>query len=1203
MAASSDRRRMLSHDQYTIAWISPLKVERIAALAMLDEEHRPLSQPPPDQNVYTLGRIGHHNIVIAGLDHAGNVPAASAVSQMTFTFQKLRFGLLVGIGGGVPFGIRRDPVRLGDVVVGAPQGIDSGTIQYDYGKALAGGFERSGVLRMPPTVLLKATETLQIRRDMGDDDPVWRDTLRVRTDRTRLQHYAHPGAANDHLYNAEYVHREPGKTCHECGCDPAERIPAPVADIDDGNDDSDPHVTVHRGMIASGGMVIKDAMLRDKLAQRYGVLCFEMEAAGVLHNFPCIVIRGISDYCDSHKNDVWHGFAAAAAASYARQLFSYIPFDRPANDSIPRPDRTESNLANSPRTESPSRARSPASIETHDCESAGDTAQLPSPCSGTSLHDETATSQSTTPPSPRIGTSGMNRPSMTQTAKSEPWDGLWIPGGLRKSQHLERNIVILNEQSLGMEHAQTRESQFRLALALYELKEYEEAEAWLRKIYKKEAYMLILHGRVLCMQAKHCEAENILKQILDGEEGAQKTSAYFELARMYEVQKKQRDCESVLRELATRLSSKATDDGHTTEAKYNLGAVLHRRGNYQEAEKFLREVSEVWLVKLGDRDAKTLSALHLRGMALSGLAMGKEAIEVLRKAADGRNETLGPKNAETLASLHCLGRTLIDLEQDGRAEPYLRKAADGRSQTLGPKHAGTLDSLDLLGTLLSHLGKYDESESVLRRAAHGRLEVLGPMHKDTLQSLSSLGDTLRSLKRYEQSWSILERASNGQSEILGLGHQDTLWSLHSLGVTLWYLRRYTESKSILTSVVEWRLKIFGPKHEQTLDSQHALGTTLNALGKYAESEMFLRNAVEGRLEVSGLTHMLTLDSLYVLGITLQGLNKHADSEMILRLLVNGRSKVLGFEHQATLESLCDLGVVFQKLNKYDESEKCLRQSAERGSEVLGPTHFQTLSSLDKLSELLVALRKYDEAKPVLRKLAEGRLQAQGKDSTLTTEAFRRLGLTLKEMKEWKNAARAMRIAVDGLSRSLGKEYEKTLWYTNELGLLLMSQGDHTEAEALFRSLVEAETRTAGSDHSYTIWSTFRLGCVLMAQDPRSNEAEKLMRSLLERERLGINIPLLTLMKHSELLYHQDRLEEAENVFDKFIGTRATSKHASNSEMLVAQDFLGRALYKQGKFSKATAIFEAVAKQRAQELGEQHELTKQARRRHRKASLH
>jgi nucleoside phosphorylase len=84
---------------------------------------------------------------------------------------------------------------------------------------------------------------------------------------------------------------------------------------------------VHRGTIASRELVVKDAILRDQLAKEYRLLCFEIEAAGALADFPCIVVRSISDYCDLHKNDQWHGYAAAAVAAYARQLFFYMLID------------------------------------------------------------------------------------------------------------------------------------------------------------------------------------------------------------------------------------------------------------------------------------------------------------------------------------------------------------------------------------------------------------------------------------------------------------------------------------------------------------------------------------------------------------------------------------------------------------------------------------------------------------------------------------------------------------------------------------------------------------------------------------------------------------------------------------------------------------------------------------------------------------
>jgi nucleoside phosphorylase len=81
----------------------------------------------------------------------------------------------------------------------------------------------------------------------------------------------------------------------------------------------------HYGLIASGNQVMRHGQTRDRLARELGILCFEMEAAGLMDNFPCLVVRGICDYADSHKNKQWQEYAAATAAAYAKELLSLIP--------------------------------------------------------------------------------------------------------------------------------------------------------------------------------------------------------------------------------------------------------------------------------------------------------------------------------------------------------------------------------------------------------------------------------------------------------------------------------------------------------------------------------------------------------------------------------------------------------------------------------------------------------------------------------------------------------------------------------------------------------------------------------------------------------------------------------------------------------------------------------------------------------------
>ncbi|GAD99711.1 conserved hypothetical protein [Paecilomyces variotii No. 5] len=81
-------------------------------------------------------------------------------------------------------------------------------------------------------------------------------------------------------------------------------------------------VQMHKGNIGTANIVMKNAEVRDKLAAQERLICFEMEATGVMQNVPCLPIRGISDYADGHKNDSWQPYAALTAAVCAKELLA-----------------------------------------------------------------------------------------------------------------------------------------------------------------------------------------------------------------------------------------------------------------------------------------------------------------------------------------------------------------------------------------------------------------------------------------------------------------------------------------------------------------------------------------------------------------------------------------------------------------------------------------------------------------------------------------------------------------------------------------------------------------------------------------------------------------------------------------------------------------------------------------------------------------
>ncbi|KAF4947095.1 hypothetical protein FGADI_10725 [Fusarium gaditjirri] len=320
--------------EYTIGWICALSKELIAARAFLDIRHDPDDNAAiNDDNNYTQGSIGKHNVVIAVLPYGqyGLVNAAAALKDMTRTFPNLRAVLMVGIGGGVP---GTKDVRLGDIVVGSVGRNSSGVIQYDYGRAVQGEeFAVTGHLNQPPMAFLTAMSALHATYEMEGHSIESNIDNALRKYRKLEKKYKRPATSTDRLYKASYIH-EGGEGV---ACSQSCRDENLVHRDERGEDENNP--AIHCGLIASGNSLIKDALLRDKLAAKHGILCFEMEAAGLMNHFPCVVIRGICDYSDSHKNDEWQEYAAMTAAAYTKDLLLQI-----APSSLQKEERIEALL-------------------------------------------------------------------------------------------------------------------------------------------------------------------------------------------------------------------------------------------------------------------------------------------------------------------------------------------------------------------------------------------------------------------------------------------------------------------------------------------------------------------------------------------------------------------------------------------------------------------------------------------------------------------------------------------------------------------------------------------------------------------------------------------------------------------------------------------------------------------------------------------
>lgn len=304
----------LDPNLYTVAWIAPLEIEARAALLMLDRlHHGRFALRPGDDYIYEAGEMCGHNVIIATLPSGqgyGTGAAAAIAAQVKKFFPRLWLGLLVGVAAGLP-NLQRDPpldIRLGDVLVGLPDGDHAGLISYELGKETGkDGFQllRFGhALAQTETVIQSAICSIKLRAP--DDAEVFLPYYEHLKDKRHSQgSFVDPGQEGDVLYEVD-----------DQGCDrvvPRERRP------------SSGRTRVWYGPIGSGDKLMKNAQKRNELRDRYNIIGLEMEAAGTMNRIPVGVIRGVCDYGDEHKNKQWQPYAAAMAVSYAKAVLAQIP--------------------------------------------------------------------------------------------------------------------------------------------------------------------------------------------------------------------------------------------------------------------------------------------------------------------------------------------------------------------------------------------------------------------------------------------------------------------------------------------------------------------------------------------------------------------------------------------------------------------------------------------------------------------------------------------------------------------------------------------------------------------------------------------------------------------------------------------------------------------------------------------------------------
>ncbi|GLB08582.1 hypothetical protein AtubIFM57258_004479 [Aspergillus tubingensis] len=976
-----------THGDYTVAWICALPLELAAAKAMLDDVHPPLPQPESDHNVYTLGRVGSHNVVVACLPGGvyGTIAATGVVSHMVSTFPTLRFGfgLMVGIGGGVPS--PTNDIRLGDVVVSRPTSNSSGVIQFDYGKTLLGGrFQHTGSLNKPPPVLLKAVSQLGSDYMTGKRpaSEILNDTLQ----KTKMIRKEFSRPKVDWLFSPTYDHEDSEHNCSTC--DQTQLMSRSERETDD------PYI--HYGLIASGDQVMKDAKTRDSIARNLDILCFEMEAAGLMDELPSLAIRGICDYCDSHKNKQWQGYAALAAASYAKALLSVIPTYC----------RKESRDPRQPVWMVPFRRN-----------------QRFAGREGEIIGIEELLLQHNGPS--KIALCGLGGVGKTQIARElayrmrnrDPKCSIcWITCTSYESVEQAYMNIASKLKMADIKPAEVKEK-VKAYLSL------ESAGKWL---------VIFDNADDIGMWSTNDTTDTVLTDFLpESEQGhilftTRSRKVAVKLASSHVITVTEPNTEISIRILKNSLVEKTLlNDRITALSLLEQLACLPLA--ITQAAAYINENSiglSDYLQLLRDQEPHVIELLSeefedemrykdmQKPVALTWFISFQQIQQLNKLAADylsffacinprdipqsilpqpisnkDKTDALGllkafsfisEGNSDIYLNLHRLVHlaTRNWMRKNQQFSRQILKTADRLSEVFPDNdhanrqvwreflpHALSLIAeagfrkeqekyIDLIRNVCSCLssdGRWKEAEGLGVQVMELSKRVLGPEHPDTLSSMSNLALTYSYQGQWKEAEELQVQVLELRKRVLGPEHPDTFTSMSNLASTYSDQGQWKEAKELEVQVLELRKRVLGPEHPDTFTSMSNLASIYSYQGQWKGAGELQVQVLELCKRVLGPEHPDTLSSMSNLALAYRDQGQWKEAEELQVQVLELRKRVLGPEHPDTFTSMSNLALAYRDQGQWKEAEELEVQVLELRKQVLGPEHPDTLTSMSNLA--------------------------------------------------------------------------------------------------------------------------------------------------------------------------------------------------------------------------------------------------------------
>jgi tetratricopeptide (TPR) repeat protein len=262
------------------------------------------------------------------------------------------------------------------------------------------------------------------------------------------------------------------------------------------------------------------------------------------------------------------------------------------------------------------------------------------------------------------------------------------------------------------------------------------------------------------------------------------------------------------------------------EALNDMGALLYRHGDLDEAEKFYRESLAMNRKLLGEKHPEIANGLENVAMSLQDKGDFSGAEDMYQQALAMRRELLGenhPDVGRTLMNLASLrydrGETRVAIDDMREVLAIYRKAYPGN-------HPETARVLNALGFRLFVAGQLAEADRDLTEGLAMRRRLFDESQPDVASSLTNTALLRAAEGKYSEALEMAQQAKGIYTKTLSADHWRTAIAQSAEGTALTGLGRYPEAERDLIHSVQILSKnsgapaIFRSLTQRSLDSLH-----------------------------------------------------------------------------------------------------------------------------------------------------------------------------------------------------------------------------------------------------------------------------------------------------------------------------------------------------------------------------------------------